>query len=127
MKPKFSHTIIYVENVQETLSFFEKAFGLSQRFLDDSGLYGELETGQTSLAFAARSFIKENLGDVYAQEKPAGFEVCLIQEDIMSLLEQAISAGATLISPPTKMPWGQTIAYVKTPQDILVEFGTPLS
>ena len=40
---KLGYTIIYVPNVAESLSFFESAFGLSRRFLHESGDYGELE------------------------------------------------------------------------------------
>ena len=47
---KLGYTIIYVLNVAESLSFFESAFGLSRRFLHESGDYGELETGETTLA-----------------------------------------------------------------------------
>ena len=45
---KLGYTIIYVPNVAESLSFFESAFGLSRRFLHESGDYGELETGETT-------------------------------------------------------------------------------
>ncbi|MDQ1311073.1 MAG: lactoylglutathione lyase [Pseudomonadota bacterium] len=50
---KFGYTIVYVPDVAESLAFFENAFGLSRRFLHESGVYGELETGPTTLAFAA--------------------------------------------------------------------------
>jgi lactoylglutathione lyase len=35
------------------LAFFEKAFGLKRKFVHESGTYGELDTGETALAFAA--------------------------------------------------------------------------
>jgi catechol 2,3-dioxygenase-like lactoylglutathione lyase family enzyme len=47
---KFGYTIIYVSDVQVSLTFFEKAFGFKIRFVHESG-YGELETGETTLAF----------------------------------------------------------------------------
>lgn len=46
---KFGYTIIYVPNVAESLSFFETTFGLSRRFLHESGDCGELDTGETTL------------------------------------------------------------------------------
>jgi lactoylglutathione lyase len=50
---KFGYTIIYVPDVTASLVFFEKAFGFTRRFLHESGDYGELETGATTLAFAS--------------------------------------------------------------------------
>jgi len=47
---KFGYIIIYVADVATSLEFFGKAFGLKTRFLHESG-YGELETGETTLAF----------------------------------------------------------------------------
>ena len=49
---KFGYTIIYVADVPKTVSFFEAAFGLSRRFIHESNLYAEMETGETTLAFA---------------------------------------------------------------------------
>ena len=50
---KLGDTILYVPDVAASLAFFEKAFGLKTRFLHESGTYGELETGATTLSFAA--------------------------------------------------------------------------
>ena len=58
---KLGYTIIYVPNVAESLSFFESAFGLSRRFLHESGDYGELETGETTLAFASHELLIRNV------------------------------------------------------------------
>jgi catechol 2,3-dioxygenase-like lactoylglutathione lyase family enzyme len=67
---KLGYTIIYVPNVAESLSFFESAFGLSRRFLHESGDYGELETGETTLAFASHELGNANFptGFVAASE-----------------------------------------------------------
>jgi len=50
---KLGYTIIYVADVPETVAFYEAAFGLSRRFIHESQLYGEMDTGETILAFAA--------------------------------------------------------------------------
>ena len=54
---KFAYTIVYVPDVSASLAFFEKAFGFTRRFLHESGTYGELDTGETTLAFAAHSLV----------------------------------------------------------------------
>ena len=58
---RFGYTIAYVDNVNDELTFFEKAFGLKRRFFDPSGDYGELDTGARSLLsqtmnWASRTF-----------------------------------------------------------------------
>jgi len=55
---KFGYTIVYVESVSETLTFYKEAFGFETRFLHESGQYGELETGETTLAFSSHSLGK---------------------------------------------------------------------
>ncbi len=57
---KFGYTIIYVPDVAASLSFFEQAFGFVRRFLHESQTYGELETGQTTLSFAAHELAGTN-------------------------------------------------------------------
>jgi lactoylglutathione lyase len=42
---KLGYTIIYVPSVESSLRFFNQAFGLQQKFLHESGDYGELNTG----------------------------------------------------------------------------------
>ncbi|MBW4968566.1 glyoxalase, partial [Pseudoalteromonas sp. CR1] len=76
---KFAYTIIYVPDVAASLAFFEKAFGFSRRFLHESGTYGELETGDTTLSFAAHALGELNFDgghiEAHASRKPLGMEV----------------------------------------------------
>ena len=56
----FGYTIIYTNSVEESIEFFEKAFGFKRRFIHESG-YGELEIGTTALAFATHNLGASNL------------------------------------------------------------------
>jgi len=56
---QLGYTILYVPDVPATLKFYEAAFGLTTRFLHESGDYGELETGSTALAFSAHSLMQQ--------------------------------------------------------------------
>ena len=75
----FAYTLVYVADVAASLAFFERAFGLPTRFLHESGMYGELETGATTLSFAAHAMGEMNFpgGHVHADtsKQPLGFEV----------------------------------------------------
>jgi lactoylglutathione lyase len=50
---KYRYTIIYVSSVEETLEFYKKAFAFDVKFIHESKAYGELQTGETTLAFAS--------------------------------------------------------------------------
>lgn len=127
---KLGYTILYVPNVAESLAFFESAFGLSRRFLHESGDYGELETGETTLAFASHELGKMHfpMGFVAASEssQPLGFEVALITPRVEEAHVKAVAAGATEIKAPEMKPWGQVVSYVRCPDGGLVEICSPL-
>ena len=57
---KLGYTIVYVPDVEASLRFFSTAFGFSVKFLHESGTYGELATGETTLAFAAHELGRGN-------------------------------------------------------------------
>jgi lactoylglutathione lyase len=127
---KFGYAIAYVPDVAASLSFFEAAFGLKRRFLHESGTYGELDTGDTTLAFAAHELGHGNFsgGHVAASEstKPLGFEVGLVTADVAQAHASALRNGATELSAPVRKPWGQTVSYVRCPDGTLVELCTPM-
>jgi lactoylglutathione lyase len=127
---KLGYTIIYVPNVESSLQFFNQAFGLQQRFLHESGDYGELDTGETTLAFASHALGKMNFNAGYVQASetklPLGMEIALVTDDVHAAHKSAITHGAIEISAPTQKPWGQVVAYVRAPDGTLVELCTPV-
>ena len=50
---KYGYTIFYVDNVKETIEFYQKAFGFQQKFITPEDDYGELLSGETTIAFAS--------------------------------------------------------------------------
>lgn len=128
---KLGYTIIYVPDVAASLAFFEKAFGFSRRFLHESGTYGELTTGETTLAFAAHELGDMNFpgGHVAAHtsKQPLGFEIALTTENVDEAHAKALAAGARELAAPANKPWGQTVSYVRCPDGTLIELCTPMS
>lgn len=126
--PKLGYVIVYVPDVAASLAFYERAFGLSRRFLHESGSYGELETGATALAFAQEDFTPSK--GVFAPNRPhgkaAGAEVGLVLADVRAAFDRACAAGATAVVEPVEKPWGQTVAYVRDRDGFLVELCTPV-
>jgi catechol 2,3-dioxygenase-like lactoylglutathione lyase family enzyme len=127
---RFGYTIVYVPDVAASISFFERAFGLARRFLHETAQYGELDTGDTILAFAAHSLGRMNFsgGHVAASEsaQPLGMEIALVTDDIEKAHAAAIAAGALELCAPKEKPWGQTVSYLRCPDGTLVELCTPL-
>ena len=127
---KLGYTIVYVPDVAQSLKFFEQAFGLPTRFLHESRTYGELETGETTLAFAAHALGDSNFpgGHVAASDsvQPLGMELGLVTPDVPAAHSRALAAGATQLSAPVTKPWGQVVSYVRCPDGTLVELCSPI-
>ena len=128
---KLGYTILYVKDVKKSLEFWERAFGLQRRMLDDKGLYAELDTGPTTLAFVTQSYVRDSIPGGFrapqSDEAPPPFEVALVTDDVAAAQDKAVAAGARKVLPPTKKPWGQTVAYVRDCDGNLVELCTPMS
>lgn len=127
---KLGYTIVYVPQVAASLTFFEQAFGLQRKFLHESGTYGELDTGATTLSFAAHELGDLNFpgGHVHADQsaQPLGFELALVTDDVPAAHARALGAGATELAAPQLKPWGQTVSYVRCPDGVLVELCSPV-
>lgn len=123
----YGYTILYVKNVEETLAFYVKAFGLTQKLLTPEKDYGELETGGTTLAFATYSVAEYNgvtINKSDASTHAPAFEITFVTDDIESTWKKAVDAGAMIVKEPAQKPWGQMVGYVRDPNGFLVELCT---
>jgi catechol 2,3-dioxygenase-like lactoylglutathione lyase family enzyme len=127
---KLGYTILYVADVAASLDFYERAFGLARRFLHESGDYGELQTGETTLAFAAHALGDSHFpgGLVRADRsaQPLGMEIALVTDDVEAAHARALAAGAREMAAPATRPWGQVVSYVRAPDGGLIELCTPV-
>jgi lactoylglutathione lyase len=127
------YVIAYVADVPATVEFYERAFGLARRFVGPDGDYAEMDTGATTLAFAAASLAHSNLAasggylELDPAAPPVGVSITLICDDVPAAVATAVAAGAVLSVDTHEMPWGQTVAYVRDPDGLLVELGTPVT
>lgn len=128
---KFAYTILYVEDVNETIDFYESAFGFTKKIVTPEGDYGELISGETTIAFANIELGNSNFKDGFIKSsssaKPFGIELAFTTEDIDADYQQAINAGAIEVSPIKEKPWGQKVAYVKDNNGFLIEICTPIN
>jgi uncharacterized glyoxalase superfamily protein PhnB len=130
MTARFGYTILYVDDVEASLVFYEQAFGLVRRMLDDEKSYGELESGSTRLAFAASSFVRRMLpieiGPFGPPPAAAPCELGMVAGDVDVAFRQALAAGAMSVKSPETKPWGQIVGYVRDPNGFLVEICSEL-
>lgn len=127
---KLRYTIIYVADVPKTVAFYEAAFGVTRRFIHDSNLYGELETGDTILAFAGIEAAEMN-GLAVLPNTPNGpaaaWEICFVTDDVPAAYERALAQGCRPVSAPSEKPWGQTVSYVRDLEGCIVEIASPIT
>ncbi|NBO24448.1 MAG: VOC family protein [Chlamydiae bacterium] len=121
------YVILYVANVEATVLFYEKAFGLTCRFLHESKTYAEMETGQTALAFVDETILSHPFRKNRSKEESAGIEVSLVTKDVEQHFHRAIKAGAIEVLQPAIKPWGQIVSYVKDNNGCLVEICSPIN
>jgi uncharacterized glyoxalase superfamily protein PhnB len=100
---KFAYTILYLENVSETIEFYEKAFGFHRKFIIPEADYGELITAGTTIAFASielgNSNFRQGFEKVINNKKPTGIELAFTTDHIEKEFQQALDAGATEFEP----------------------------
>lgn len=126
---QLAYTILYVADVPTSLAHYEAAYGCKQRFLHESRLYGELETGETVLGFAAYQMAEMNgvaMRAPDAEDVTGPLNLTFVADDVQAAYEHAIANGSTAAMPPTTKPWGQVCSYVRDIDGHLVEIATPL-
>lgn len=123
---KFRYTILYVDDVQATLKFYEAAFGMSIQMLHEAGDYGVLETGQTQLAFSSNSLMASGGIDVRNHHNGHVFEIGLETNDVQGAFDRAVENGATPKVEVQSKPWGQEVGYVTDLNGFLIEICSPV-
>ena len=95
--------------------------------LHDSGDYGELDTGETTLAFSSLKLMSD-LGKNPNKADPSApvFEIAFETQEVRKWLDQAIKSGAVLVQDIREETWGQTTSYISDPNGFLIEICSPV-
>jgi len=127
---KLGWVIFVVPDVAATVAFYEAAFGLGRRFVAEDGTYGEMETGESALAFVAESLAETSIPIALRPNRPndppAAAQITLVTDDVATAYDRATGGGAVPLAAPVVTPWGQTVAYVRDVNGVVVEIGTPI-
>jgi len=120
---KFAKTIVYVEDAEASLKFFEQAFGFKATYYGNG--YGEVETGGDSkISFADYAVGQSHLSEVGAPGR-VGIELSLVSETVEEDFKRAVAAGAEALKEPEQTPWGQVSSYLRLPDGIVVDLASP--
>lgn len=122
---KFSFVTFYVRDIKKITMFYENAFGLKTRFVHESGLYAEMETGATVLSFSqtelARTIVPQGYMESSLSGKPANMQIGFEPADVKAALKNALACGATLVADYEVKPWGWESAMIRDIEGNLVE------
>jgi catechol 2,3-dioxygenase-like lactoylglutathione lyase family enzyme len=126
---KLGYTIIYVPDVSASLEFFSRAFGIQQRFLHESGTYGELETGQTTLAFAAHELgARISWRPCRSARSPSHWDLkSRWSRRMSSRLSERAERRRHRDGRSDGQAWGQMVSYLRCPDGCVVELCTPMA
>jgi len=127
---KYAYTILYVEDVEKTISFYESAFGFQKKFITPEGDYGELISGETTIAFASNSLgnsnFKKGFRKLSLKDMPNGVEMAFTTENIEADFDKALKVGAVEYEKIKAKPWGQKVGYLRDLNGFLIEVCTPV-
>ncbi len=128
---KFAYTILYVKDVEKAITFYEKSFEFSRKFVTSENDYGELLVGETTLSFVSIALAESNLTNGFTQssltDKPFGIEIGFTTDNVEQTVNSAIKAGGTILEQPKIKPWGQIVAYIRDLDGFLIEICTPMN
>ena len=120
--------MVWVESVPETVTFYEKAFGLTAQMMNDEKTYAQMATGETTVSFAQEGAalatgiqIRPNR----AQETPPAFQLAFVSDDVEAAFARASEAGAVVAVPIVEKPWGQRLGYLRDLNGMLIEISSP--
>lgn len=124
MKLSMKYVILYVNDFEKTLDFYNGILGLPIKMQQDT--YVEFDTGDTTLSINTRKDVKELTGLKVPESSTSTqtFEVGFVVEDVGATIETLRQRGVTILKEPVTKPWGQTVAYVADPDGHYIEICT---
>eukprot|EP00898_Chlorokybus_atmophyticus_P006042 jgi/Chlat1/6439/Chrsp45S05953 len=125
---KYGYTIIYTENVEASLEFYNQAFGMKTKFMDPKRMWGELDSGETTIAFTPfeqrEATLAGGIQHQDVQQRPPNVELNLVSEDVEGLYQRAVNAGAIAVAPLEDKKWGQRCGYVRDLNGVSIRIGS---
>ncbi len=129
-KLRFAGAAVYVDDVPAVLDFYRRAFDLETRFFDEEYQYGELDTDSAILGFASHELGEMLMPGRYQSPRQgkgrSDVEIAFFTTDVPAAFARAVAAGAVVVAEPREMPWGPTVAYLRSIEGTLIGLSTPI-
>ena len=124
---QYGNTVLFVDDVPAVLAFYRSAFGFQTKFYDQEFGFALLDTAGGDIAIASHDAGSRMMPGTYRRPDsghPEGVEIAFYTSDVAAAYDRATSAGALSLAAPRKMPWGQTVAYVRSIEGSIIGFCT---
>ena len=121
---KFATAVVYADDAPATVEFYCRVTGLRPTYYDEDLGFALLGEDQ-AVAIASHDAGMLMLADGYSHARSnrvRGMELAFWTRDVTTAFQVAVEAGATALTPPRVMPWGQTVAYVQAPEGTILGF-----
>jgi len=130
MDIKYAYTILYVKDVVQTMRFYQNTFDFKQKILTPENDYGEIKSGETTIAFASLELGNSNFEKGFLtsskNNKPFGIELAFTSSSVEKLIDKALGNGAERLTKTVVKPWGQTVGYVRDLNGFIIEICSPI-
>lgn len=114
----FTHTIVFVSDMQRSVAFYRDTLGLPLRF--DSEWWSEFETGGTRLCLH-----KANPGEPGVPTARGTCHVGFAAPDLDAFHARMVSAGARVVEPPKMQEFGARMATYADPDGLCINIAEP--
>ena len=106
------YTTVYVVDFAAAVDFYANTLGLPLKMREDQFGYAAFDTGAAQFSLAAVDPKDENTPALIGRHTGLGLAV----DDLQASYEELSAKGVEFPMPPTKQPWGGTIAMFQDPE-----------
>lgn len=115
------YVVLIVSDLERSVQFYQDVIGLTLKHQAEE--YAQFETGNTRLGLYTRDAMARLLREPLRSppRDAPGFEIGFKVEDVDSAYENLVLLGAQPAAPPQTRLWGQRTAYLRDPDNHLIE------
>jgi lactoylglutathione lyase len=109
---------LLVDDLEKSLTFYRDTLGLTVNSTDDG--YADFKLGDMLYAI----FQKDKATAMFSKEhmtSGGGCVIAFLVNDVALTCEELKEKGVKIFEGPKTMPWGQTVAYFKDPDNNILE------
>lgn len=131
MELKLTHVRLCVDDLPACIAFYRDTLGLTPKFVDESDVYVEFETGTPAMTLGLfkHELMQRAIGKPHDDAGDVGERIVLtfFVGSVDETFAELTAKGVPAASPPTDRPeWMLRIAHVRDPAGNLIELHQPI-